>query len=213
MRPAGTLARMTELDQYSVYGRWAGLTPADAAAFMSDYPRPWFIAGGYCIEALTGPLRAHSDMDFGVLTGDHKIFADYCAGRYHVWSAANGALKPWLPGQPDSALLPGSNQFWLRRDSESLWEFDVLLNNGNQEWVCKRNPDVTLPWQEALWEVNGIWFLRPEVQLLMKAKHVRAKDQEDFDAAVPLLEPTKRTWLKNAVAIVHPNHAWLDDLD
>ena len=50
---------------------------------------------------------------------------------------------------------------------------------------------------------------RPEVVLLFKAKHAREKDDGDFDAALPHLEPERRRWLADALELVHPGHRWL----
>jgi hypothetical protein len=34
----------------------------------------------------------------------------------------------------------------------------------------------------------------------------------DFENALPRLEIERRAWLKNALGIVHPGHAWLGEL-
>jgi hypothetical protein len=60
---------------------------------------------------------------------------------------------------------------------------------------------------------EGIPYLRPEGVLLYKAKAARPKDQADFRACSPLMEPAARMWLKDALAQAHPDHAWLDELE
>ena len=52
----------------------------------------------------------------------------------------------------------------------------------------------------------------PEVQLLFKAKTVRAKDERDFADAVPLLDDAQRQWLRDALQVAHPEHQWLSRL-
>jgi hypothetical protein len=74
---------------------------------------------------------------------------------------------------------------------------------------CRR---ITLPVAEILWTQDGISYLRPEVQLLHKAPGIRQKDQQDFDACVPLLDTRRRAWLRRTLGIAHPGHPWLDRL-
>ena len=38
------------------YGPWAPLDPAGVAELMSGFDRPWWIIGGWSIEAFTGVL-------------------------------------------------------------------------------------------------------------------------------------------------------------
>ena len=57
---------------------------------------------------------------------------------------------------------------------------------------------------------DGIPYQRPEIALLFKAKHTREKDQADFDAVLPLLDPDARAWLADALELVHPGHPWIE---
>ena len=52
--------------------------------------------------------------------------------------------------------------------------------------------------------------MAPEVVLLFKAKHEQPKDRQDLDVAVPMMERARVTWLVDALAIVHPDHDWLE---
>ena len=51
-------------------------------------------------------------------------------------------------------------------------------------------------------------YLRPEIVLLFKARHAREKDQQDFDATLPVLGAVQRGWLREWLVVVHPGHAW-----
>jgi hypothetical protein len=53
-------------------------------------------------------------------------------------------------------------------------------------------------------EQDGIPYLAPELVLLFKAKHVRHKDQADFDLTIPHLTRAQRSRLAELLAIVHP---------
>ncbi|GIJ09962.1 hypothetical protein Van01_31760 [Micromonospora andamanensis] len=55
-------------------------------------------------------------------------------------------------------------------------------------------------------------YLIPELVLLFKAKHVRPKDQSDFDGTLPLLTGVQRETLTRLLRQVHPGHAWLTAL-
>jgi hypothetical protein len=38
------------------------------------------------------------------------------------------------------------------------------------------------------------------------------RDEDDFAAALPLLDPERRGWLADALELVHPGHHWLAKL-
>jgi len=86
----------------------------------------------------------------------------------------------------------------------------VLLAPGDADtWVYKRDPSITMPMSHALWTKDGVHYLRPEIQLLYKARGLRAKDQQDFDAAWPLLERPRQEWLREMLERTLPGHRWL----
>lgn len=39
---------------FALYGQWAPLTPAQFAAEMRGFDRPWWVVGGWAVEAATG---------------------------------------------------------------------------------------------------------------------------------------------------------------
>lgn len=80
-------------------------------------------------------------------------------------------------------------------------------------WTCRRDPRVTRPIEDVfLRSATGIPIVAPEIQLLYKARHHQDKDEHDFGTALPLFSPQQRTWLREALAIVHPNDPWLAEL-
>lgn len=194
------------------YGGWAPRTPQDVAALFEGYAGTWWLAGGWAIEAFTGVPREHRDIDPSILLGELDLFRTHVAGRFHPWTATTGGLKPLMPSDP-GVLPEGCGQLWLRRSALEPWEYDVLLAPGDPEtWVYKRDPSVTMPMAEALWEREGVRYLQPEIQLLYKAKGRRPQDQADFDSALPHLDTARRGWLANALARTLPDHPWLDHL-
>lgn len=79
-------------------------------------------------------------------------------------------------------------------------------------WTFKRDARTSLPLPEILWECDGITYLRPEVQLLQKARALRPKDQVDFEVCAPLLGDAARAWLRESLDLAHPDHPWLGEL-
>ena len=82
---------------------WRPLTPPDAAAIMDGYPGPWWISGGWAVEAFTGTPRLHGDLDVECLRDDLALLRRHLAARYELWSAHSGSLTPLPPDdRPDA---------------------------------------------------------------------------------------------------------------
>lgn len=191
-----------------LYGPWHHRTPADAAQLLADYPGHWWIAGGWAIEAFTGSARSHGDLDISVPRADVPLLRRHLAGRLDVWAAESGTLRPLL-GDLEEVLPMTCGNLWLRPSGAEPWEYDVILTPvTGGTWTYKRDDRISGPLEQTLWCGDGLAYLRPEVQLLHKAPGLRAKDQQDFDASLPLLEPTARTWLRDALDLAHPGHPW-----
>lgn len=73
--------------------------------------------------------------------------------------------------------------------------------------------EIAVPYDQIiLTSPTGVPYLVPEIVLPFKAKHERPKDQADFAGVLPLLDPTRRTWLTAALGRVHPGHPWIGQL-
>lgn len=191
-----------------LYGPWAARTPQDAAELFAGYDRPWWIAGGWAIEAFTGISRPHGDVDPSIPRSDVGALRRHLAGRLDVWEADSGTLRPLLDG--DDVVSDECENLWLRRGGAEPWEYDVILMHATHAtWTFKRDARVSRPLAEILWERDSIRYLAPEVQLLHKARALRPQDQADFEATVPLLDATARTWLRDALELTHPDHDWI----
>jgi hypothetical protein len=78
------------------------------------------------------------------------------------------------------------------------------------EWVCHRHADIRLPLREVIAQTpSGLPYLRPEIQLLWKAKDTRPKDDADFALVFPLLAREAGQWLMEVLRRHYPHHAWL----
>ncbi len=128
-----------------------------------------------------------------------------------MWAAAGG-LTP-LP-RDGSSVPDDCGNLWLRASGADPWEYDVLLEDVRDEtWVYKRAPPhIMRPLSHCLWSRDGITYLRPEIQLLLKAEHSRTKDTLDLERCLPKLDADSRTWLTQSVRQEDPQHPWLGRL-
>ncbi|WP_193596860.1 hypothetical protein [Microbacterium sp. YJN-G] len=199
---------MDDAEFTRLYGEWMPRTPADVRDFFEGYPGAWWIAGGWALEAFTGVERHHEDIDPGILRADLPLLRRHAQGRLDLWAAFSGALKPVASDDPGD-LPDGCGQLWSRRSASDAWQYDILLGPGTpDEWRYRRDPSIRMPMAQALWERDGIRYLQPQIQLLYKAKGLRAKDQADFDATLPFLDEQRRAWLAEALERTLPGHLW-----
>lgn len=196
------------------YGPWVARSPTDVSTLFADYPGRWWVAGGWAIEAFTGVSRPHGDVDPGIPREDVALLLAHVggddvrrAGYFDVWAADQGTLRP-LVGV--DAVVPSTcSNLWLRHAGSDPWEYDVLLTDVVAgTWSYKRDHRIRMSFSEVLHEIDDIRFLRPAVQLLLKAPGLRPQDQADFDACRPLLTDEERRWLREALDRAHPGHPW-----
>ncbi len=83
------------------------------------------------------------------------------------------------------------------------------MTGDRDTWEFKRDRRIRLPLNDIGWSREGVHYLRPEIQLLLKAQGLRPKHQCDFDAALPLLNRESLVWLRESLELVHPGHRWL----
>jgi hypothetical protein len=204
---------VTVLDPAEVvrlYGPWTVRTPREADTFLSGYSGRWWVAGGWAIDAFTGTARAHGDLDIGIPRSEAESFLKFVGATLDVWAAA-GSLTPL---SIDGSSVPdGCGNLWLRASGADPWEYDVLLNDvREQTWVYKRSSSITRCLSDCLWSRDGITYLRPEIQLLLKAKHARPKDTLDLERCLPNLDEDSRTWLTQSLRHENPQHPWIGRL-
>ncbi len=103
-----------------------------------------------------------------------------------------------------------ANGLWLREEADGPWRFEVMLAaSEGDRWLYRRDPSVSLPLAGVGGvTVDGIPYLRPEVVLLFKARTTRPRDEQDFAAALPLMDGISREWLRRALETAHPGHPW-----
>lgn len=195
-----------------LYGPVAHVDPPTAAALMDGFGRPWWIVGGWAIQAFTGVERPHEDIDVCVLECDVPAVIEHFADSHHVWASGGGVMCPLL--SPEQEVPSWLHQLWVREDAAQPWLLDFIVTperDGN--WVFQRDPSVTYDLERVTWVAgDGISYQRPEVTLAFKAAHDREKDRADLDAVLPLLDAPARLWLIDTIERLHPGHAWLEML-
>lgn len=201
-----------EIDR--IYGPWLPRTPGDAARLFDGYPGRWWIAGGWAIEAFTGVKRPHGDLDPSIPRHELPLLRRHLAGKIDLWSADQDTLRILLPGDVDhDAIADSCENVWARSSGGDPWQYDIILMSLTDDtWVFKKDVRVSRPVDEIVWQLDGVPYLRPEVQLLHKSGGCRPKDQADFDATWPLLDAADRHWLREAIELTHPGHHWLEPL-
>jgi hypothetical protein len=191
------------------YGPWDALDPTALAAFMAGFERPWWIVGGWAIEAFTGAPREHEDVDLSILACDIPAFRTHVGDRWHLWCNHGGTLRPLDDRFPE--VLDVESQIWVREHALAPWVIDLPITPDRDGlWTNKRMPDHVAPLDEVTWVAeSGIRYLDPEIVLHYKARLGRAKDDRDLARTLPLLADGKRAWLRDAVRRTEPGHPWL----
>jgi hypothetical protein len=185
---------------------WQAWHPSEAAERLAGVATPWCVAAGWAVDLHVGrPTREHSDLEiavpsagFGEIAGRFPELAFYAAG--------DGQVAPATP-----TAMASVHQTWAWDTAAEVWRFDVFREPHDGDlWISRRNKTLIRPYAEIVRTSNeGIPYLAPEVVLLFKAKHRRAKDETDYAVLSPLLTTTERAWLNGALEVVHPGHPWI----
>lgn len=189
-----------------IYGQQRPWTPAEARDVLAGLAVPWWVAGGWAVEAFTGVARSHEDIDLSVLRRDVGTVRAHLETAWHLWAVSDQGLLHLPPGRevPDHA-----EQIWVREHALAPWRGEVLLNPDlDGRWVFKRDPSLVLSIEDATWERDGVRYLRPELVLAHKATTGRPKDDSDLEAALPLLDDGQVALLRRVVAHQRPDHPW-----
>jgi hypothetical protein len=202
--PHGVAISADEADEL-----WDPWTPAEVARRLAGVDAPWCVAAGWAIDLYLGdPPRPHADIEIAVPRRDFPQIA--AALDEFDWDVAGaGRLWPY----PDVSDHPALHQTWCRDPTTGRYHLDVFREpHTGDQWLCRRDPSIALPYQELIGFRDGIPYLVPEVALLFKAHRTAAKDDQDFRRTAPRLTSTGRTRLLSWLTRLYPNHPWLAQL-
>ena len=178
-----------------VYGPFEPLTPEQLQELLRGFERPWWLVGGYALEAFTGVAREHEDIDVAIFVEDVQAFRAHLEPRYHLWSNDGGTFRFFDDKHPEP-LAPLS-QIWVRAHAEAPWIIDCVLNPAVEgRWQNKRDREHVADLDEVTWvDGRSIRCLNPEIALLFKADPERESQKWDWEVTLPLLSATQRAWL------------------
>ncbi|MGO4599961.1 nucleotidyltransferase domain-containing protein [Terrabacter sp. 2RAF25] len=194
-----------------IYGPVRPWTPAQARDVLDGIDVPWWVAGGWAIEAFTGVARPHEDIDLSVFRRDLPALRTFLEPRFHLWAASDEGLLHLAPGR---AMPEHAGQVWVREHALAPWSCEFVVNQDlDGRWQSKRDPSFSAPLEDVTWERDGVRYLAPELALSHKVATGRPKDDDDLAAALPLLSPRQRDFLADFVRTHAPEHPWRARLD
>ena len=166
---------------------------------------PWYVAGGWALDLFRGEqTREHGDTEIAVPADRFAEVAErFPDCDFHV--VGDGRVTHLS----DEAMRE-HHQTWAREVTTGAWRFDVFREpHDGDTWIFRRDARLRRPYAQIVErDRDGIPYLAPEVVLLFKAKAARDKDTSDLHAALPLLGAGRLEWLRDALDLVHPGHAW-----
>ncbi len=92
------------------------------------------------------------------------------------------------------------------------YHLEFLLNewdSASDEWMFRRDPRIRRAVDRVFSMGRGLPRLAPEVVLLYKSKGSGPKDDADFAAAVGLMTPEQREWLRDALVVTRAENSWI----
>jgi len=182
----------------------------DVANELKDAPFEWYVAGGWALDLFQERVqRMHHDVDILVPRSAQMELQKYMTERgWKLITPHEKRLEPW---PPHMRLELPRHQVHAHRGDDFI---DILLTDMDNVWRYRREPSILRSKEKmSLMSENGIPYLAPELVLLFKSRntsnHERAKDQTDFEKALPHLDPERRAWLSWALTATSPDHAWI----
>lgn len=200
---------------------------ARIAGVMRDFPAPWFLSGGWAVDAWLGEsTREHGDVDVSVFVRDQRALHAHLAGwqllaHDPAWAPGDG--EPWWDG---SRTLGATTHIHARpperagevpkdgiaNDEDGFSQEFYLDDRDGEDWILQREPFVSLPVADGVracpW---GISAAAPHVLLFFKSRDLRRRDRADFARLLPKLDTAQRAWLRDAIA--RCGHPWLAAID
>lgn len=206
---------------------------------MATYPRRWALCGGWAVDAWLGrTTREHLDVDVLVVHEDQRSVVDHLRGWHlaaHDPGTPDGGVgwdgreleapahvhaRPPGPGEEARLRQWVEPPYAAARDGRNV---ELIFNEAADDaLILSREPAIAVPWEASVaLSAYGIPALVSQILLFWKATayldpetgaSTNAKDADDFSALAPHLTGPQRAWLRDAIAGIHPAHAWLEQL-
>lgn len=187
---------------------WDPLDPQAVAELLSAASVRWWLSGGIALDRWLGrAIRPRPNIDVSVVAADLSGLVVSLPEGFSAWAPANEGdeMIPILDAATDADLQP----VLVRDDAKGAWVLQINVEDGvPRAWVYKRDPRLTLPWDRAVLDVDGIPTGAPEVQLVWKALRPRPEDAVDKDALVPVLDDEAVSFYETALLRIHPHSTW-----
>lgn len=198
----------------SPFGVWHPWSVHKVALLFSSVTVPWWIAGGWALDLFLGvQTREHEDIDVQILRRDQHAIR----GLLQTWDvqAAHPTTHqdawPFRAWEAGTVLSFDVHDIWCRPSKTDPWALQLMFAETERDhWQFRRDARLVRPLTTLGRRTeDGIPYLAPEIQLLYKAKEPRPKDEADFFRTLPWLDSERRSWLTQALSLVHPGHRWL----
>ncbi|GAB2695252.1 hypothetical protein BKA24_000391 [Microbacterium marinum] len=187
---------------------WKPVPPEGVAELLAPAPVRWWLSGGAALDRWLGrQIRERANIDVSVVASDLAELVAALPAGYSAWAPAgdDGELVPFADAPQDADLQP----VLVRDDTAGVWVLQVNAEDGApRAWVYKRDPRLTLPWDRAVLDLDGIPTGAPEVQLIWKALRPRPEDDLDKEAVLPALSDEAQGTYETALLRIHPHSSW-----
>ncbi|MBS1674245.1 MAG: hypothetical protein JSS74_09800 [Actinobacteria bacterium] len=187
---------------------WSPLTPAQIAELFVGASVRWWLSGGVALDRWLGfEIRPRENADVSVVASDLAGLIEGLPDGYSAWAPGegDGEVIPFAEAPDDTDLQP----VLIRDDADGTWVLQVNAEDGApRAWMYKRDPRMTLPWDRAVLDIDGVPTGAPEVQLVWKALRPRPEDTIDKDAVLPTLSDEAKAFFETALLRVHPHSTW-----
>lgn len=180
----------------------------------------WWISGGIALDHWRGQeIRPREHADISVVRTDLLQLLQSLPDGFDAWAYEGGVIAD--SNDPDhitnavlvpfsADLLAADLQPVLIRDiSRDSWVLKINIEDGAPHaWVYKRDPRLSVPWEEAVLDIKGVPTGAPELQLLWKTLRPRPGDEQDKDAILPLLSEAAHARYERGILAIHPHSSW-----
>lgn len=185
---------------------WEPLDAEAVARLLAAASVRWWLSGGVALDRWLGhPIRERENIDVSVVAADLRGLVGNLPEGFSAWVPGEDEIVPFADAPEGADLQP----VLIRDDAQNAWVLQVNAEDGApRAWVYKRDPRLTLPWDRAVLDVDGIPTGAPEVQLVWKALRPRAEDTVDKDAVLPTLAADAVSFYETALLRIHPHSTW-----